>query len=131
MTIAEALPFPDAPRSAPGHPWVDRLFEAIDGRDWTALESMLDPTATYARPGYAPLVGAEQVMHFYRHVRIIRSGKHEVHGVIQGLNMLNYYGRFQGVAKDGRPLDVSFCDVCQINGGLLQHRRTFFFVPAI
>jgi uncharacterized protein len=131
MTIAEVPSLPDASCAAPGSRWADRLFAAIDGRDWRALEALLDPNATYERPGYAPLVGAEEIMYFYRHVRIIRSGRHEVHGVIEGRNMLNHYGRFQGLAKDGTPLDVLFCDVCQVSSGLLRHRRTFFYVPAI
>ena len=131
MTVTGVLSLPDTTRAVASHPWVDALFAAIDGQDWSALQAMLDPGATYERPGYAPLVGAHEIIRFYRHVRIIRSGKHEVHGVIDGCNMLNYYGRFQGEAKDGTPLDVSFCDVCQLRGGLLCHRRTFFHVPAI
>lgn len=122
---------PQLSHTASGHDWLDQLFMAIDGRDWHALEVMLDPAVTYERPGYAPLIGMERVMQFYRHERIIQSGRHEIKGMIEGHDGLSYFGRFRGKSKTGAPLDVSFCDFCSFKDDLLHHRRTFFYVPAI
>lgn len=114
-----------------GVAWTQRLFDAIDGRDWPALEAMLDPDVVYERPGYDPLIGVKDVMHFYRDVRIIVSGRHHLQGVLKGAEVLNYHGHFTGTSRWGDPLDVAFCDVCRLNGELLRHRRTFFYVPAV
>lgn len=132
MSLAQHFPAAStARRNGSGHAWVSRLFQAIDGCDWDALEAMLDPSVVYERPGYAPFEGAAALLHFYRHTRIIASGRHDVHGVLEDGDMLTNFGCFEGVSHDGGLLDVSFCDVCWLNGDLLRRRRTFFFVPAV
>ncbi|MEP1536567.1 MAG: nuclear transport factor 2 family protein [Paracoccaceae bacterium] len=113
------------------HPWIERLFRNIDGRDWSSLNVMLADDVVYERPGYAPLVGRDSVMNFYEEVRIIKTGQHTVHDVLANENKLSYYGHFAGTSKAGESLDVGFCDVCDVRDNLLKHRKTFFYVPAV
>lgn len=111
--------------------WVSQLFDAIDGNDWSALVDMVSEDVCYERPGYDALQGKSAFMHFYEQVRMISSGKHTVNHVFVDGHHIIYSGSFQGQLRDGTSCQVEFCDVCQLDGDLLKHRKTFFYVPAV
>lgn len=113
------------------HPFVRVLFEAIDSGDWPSLRRLCDQQVTYERPGYAPLIGITELMHFYTDVRIIREGRHHVESVAADGDALCYNGRFIGTTKGGQPIDIGFCDFCHLRDGKLLHRKTYFGVPAV
>ncbi|MCV6603061.1 MAG: nuclear transport factor 2 family protein [Cohaesibacter sp.] len=112
-------------------PWISALFEAIDCNCWDALEQILAPDVVYERPGYAPLVGRDAVMNFYRHIRIIKSGIHKVQGFARQGKILSYYGNFKGISQSDEPLNVDFCDICKLDGDHLYYRKTFFHIAAV
>lgn len=111
--------------------WVTTLFAAIDNRRWDDLEALASDQVCYERPGYDALVGKAAFMHFYQHVRIIKSGKHTVDGVIWRDDAIVYHGSFVGESHSGEALSVAFCDVCELDGNLLRTRKTYFYTPAV
>ena len=107
------------------------MYAAIDANAWSALEEFLDPEVVYRRPGYAPLDGAAEVLHFYRHVRIIGSGTHTLRSIVAGPTELASFGVFVGHARDGTPLREEFADYFQCRDGRVVGRQSYFFRPAV
>ena len=76
--------------------FVIRMFETVDARDWERLADFFHPDLVYHRPGYAPLVGRDAVLHFYREVRVIGSGGHQLAAVVVDGDHGACWGRFVG-----------------------------------
>jgi len=110
---------------------IERLFEIVDGRRWDELGGVFAADAVYFRPGYADITGLDELTHFYRDVRRIESGKHQLSGVLSDGRTGCCWGRFEGVDRAGEPLSEYFADWYTFTGPLIQDRRTFFFRPAI
>ena len=64
------------------HALVEQLFECIDARRWDALPQFFVPDVAYERPGYERLVGLDQLLDFYRSVRVIASGTHILEEIV-------------------------------------------------
>jgi len=107
------------------------MFAAIDRGDWAALPQYFTDDVTYERPGYPPLVGIEALLNFYREVRIIKTGTHDVWRIVGANDSAACWGKFTGTARDGRPLEARFADVYDLRDGRIRHRATHFFQPAI
>lgn len=110
---------------------VHRLFDAIDSRQFDRLPELFDDQCVYERPGYEPFEGMERLDRFYRHERVIASGKHHLEGVVVGDTQAACWGRFIGVHRDGTPIDEAFADTYQLTDGRIRHRKSFFFRPAV
>ncbi|MEU9030712.1 nuclear transport factor 2 family protein [Streptomyces sp. NPDC048383] len=110
---------------------VFRLFQVIDSRSWAELGEVFTEDALYERPGYAPLEGLERIRHFYEHERIIVAGAHEVTQVTGASAAAACWGLFQGTSSDGEPLNEAFADTYLVREGKIEHRKTFFYRPAI
>jgi ketosteroid isomerase-like protein len=110
---------------------IQHLFQSIDTQQWDKLPRFFTPEVTYERPGYDPLVGLEQMLHFYRMVRVIASGTHTLEQVVSDEGRGACWGRFVGVHKDGSPLDERFADVYTFADGKIATRRSYFFRPAV
>jgi ketosteroid isomerase-like protein len=110
---------------------VTELFAVIDGQRWDELASFFATDCVYSRPGYAPLSGIEAIERFYRHERIVASGRHEVEHVVSDLGVAACWGRFVGVSKAGVELDEEFADTYEVREGRIVSRRTFFYRPAM
>jgi ketosteroid isomerase-like protein len=83
------------------------------------------------RPGYECLVGLDQLMQFYRRVRVIASGTHLLEEIVGDDVRAACWGRFVGVHKDGSPIDERFADVYTLADGKITTRRSYFFRPAV
>jgi len=111
---------------------VRRLYELIDGGDVAGLAALFASDAVYHRPGYPPLTGAAAIDHFYRHDRVIESGRHTLHAVLSGDHAVAVRGVFSGVLRDGRLQEHHFAEFFTIGGdGLISRRDTFFHVPLV
>lgn len=110
---------------------IRRLFESIDASDWAGLAELFHPHAVYERPGYAPLVGRERVLRFYREERVVASGNHEIDGIVVEPNAGACWGRLRATLKDGSRADVQFADVYYFEDGQIRGRRSYFFRPAV
>jgi uncharacterized protein len=107
------------------------LFRSIDAAEWELLDSFFHPDIIYERPGYNPMIGVDQLLHFYRYERVILCGRHELDGIIVADSQAACWGRFVGVAKDGASLNEGFADTYTFSDGLIVQRKSFFFRPAI
>jgi ketosteroid isomerase-like protein len=110
---------------------VTRLFEYVDSRNWNGLSDAFCDDVVYERPGYAPLIGLESVLHFYREVRVILSGRHELENVVISDGCGACWGRFVGMHKNGSGLSERFADVYTFERGKIKTRKSYFFRPAI
>jgi hypothetical protein len=110
---------------------INAMFDVIDGREWEKLRDFFSPACVYERPGYPPLEGLGQLEHFYRHERIIASGKHVVTDHYEKPGGIMVIGDFSGVLRDGKAVSLQYADAYQFGGGLIAHRRTFFYTPMV
>ena len=110
---------------------VKRLFESVDSRDWDGLCDAFCDDVVYERPGYAPLVGLDRVLQFYREERVIASGRHELEHVVGDEGSGACWGRFVGIHKNGSGLSERFADVYTFERGKIKTRKSYFFRPAI
>jgi len=116
----------------PGRALVEELFHTIDARDWEALPRFFHPEVVYERPGYEPLVGLAQLLHFYRDVRVIASGAHTLDRIVLDEECAACWGRCVGLHRDGSPIEERFADVYTLAGdGKIATRRSYFFRPAV
>ncbi len=113
------------------HEIVKRLFECVDARNWERLSDAFCDDVVYERPGYAPLVGLDSVLHFYREERVIASGRHELENVVADEGSGACWGRFVGTHKNGSGLSERFADVYTFEKGKIRTRKSYFFRPAI
>ncbi len=107
------------------------LFEAVDTEDWNTLERYFHPQAVYERPGHEPMLGRDQVLDFYRNIRNVRHGNHQVTDIITNKENIVCQGRFSCVTKDGSRLTVEFSDFYLLNRGKILRRKTYFHAPVI
>ncbi|MEV5943227.1 nuclear transport factor 2 family protein [Streptomyces sp. NPDC051994] len=107
------------------------LFTIIDERRWDELPDVFAANCVYERPGYEPLTGLAAIDHFYRHTRIISTGRHQVERVVSDLGSAACWGRFTGRDRTGQPLEEGFADAYLVEDGKIVHRTTYFFRAAI
>jgi len=107
------------------------LFEAIDARQWDRLAEFFHPEIEYQRPGYDSLVGLEAVVRFYREVRVLASGNHQVTAIAIDGTHGACWGRYLGSRRDGTPVDIEFADCYEFEDGKIRRRKSFFYVPLV
>lgn len=107
------------------------LFSHIDRQEWDGLAELLSADVAYERPGYAPFIGLDRVLTFYREERIIVSGAHELQWIVVDGDVAACAGRFRGVLKDGTAADVRFADVYEFENRVIKKRTSYFFSPSI
>ena len=110
---------------------IHRLFHAVDNSGWADMEEIFDKSVVYERPGYPPFEGLERVLHFYKHERVLASGKHHIDEIVVDGDHCACWGRFVGFKKDNAPVDVLFADVYYLNDGKILKRRSYFFQPSV
>lgn len=110
---------------------VHEMFRIIDGRDFDRLREFCHEDIVYERPGYEPIVGMDELLHFYREVRIIASGEHQLAAVVLDDEHGACWGRFEGLHRNGSGLSVEFADTYVIEEGKIRRRKSFFFQPAV
>ncbi|WP_328493331.1 nuclear transport factor 2 family protein [Streptomyces sp. NBC_00414] len=108
-----------------------RLFTIVDTEKWEALPEVCAESIRYERPGYPPICGMDSLVTFYRTVRVIAHGRHEIRGCLGSGNEACCWGGFSGVSRSGQALSEGFADWYRIDDGLIISRRTFFYRPAV
>lgn len=109
------------------------MFAAIDSCQWHELSHYFHPNVEYDRPGYTRISGLDDLLDFYLNRRIIKQGQHTVETVCteHGGRSLSVTGHFVGIDRQGKNLDVRFCDVYQLKEGKIIKRETFFNSPSV
>jgi hypothetical protein len=52
------------------------MFKAVDVQDWGELRHYYAADCIYERPGFATIEGLDALIHFYKTLRPIESGRH-------------------------------------------------------
>ncbi|MFF0430546.1 nuclear transport factor 2 family protein [Streptomyces sp. NPDC004520] len=111
---------------------VRRYYELVDAGQVQALVDLFAEDAQYHRPGYEPLVGKDQLEHFYRERRVIREGRHTVTTTVESGDCVAVHGEFNGVLHDDRQSSLRFADFFHLDtDGRFSRRDTFFFSPLV
>jgi ketosteroid isomerase-like protein len=127
----DGLECPQARRAPIAPDFVRSLFEAIDSRRWPSLEDFFSKDIIYERPGYAPLIGYDRVLKFYRETRVIASGRHLLEEIVVDGDGGACWGRFVGEHKNGSQIDEGFADTYKFENGRIKVRKSYFFRPAV
>ncbi len=131
----------DETRSAPAAPAapadvrdrVRQVYARVDAGDVEGLLDLFSDDVVYDRPGYPSLVGRDAFERFYRTARVIREGVHVPDSVVvDGDGRVAVQGRFTGVLKDGRAVDLRYADFFRAGAdGRFDRRDTYFFSPMV
>ena len=107
---------PDAVRS---------YYEYVDDGAYDALVDLFAETVTYERPGQDPIEGIEEFEAFYREVRPLSNGSHEIESLVVDGDRVAVAGRFEGEQGDDR-VEFGFADFHTFDAdGDIAHRRTY------
>lgn len=108
---------------------IRRYYQLVDAGDLALLDTF-HADATYKRPGYPEFRGHEELREFYSGERVIDSGRHTLNQVFVNDAHIAVEGRFTGILKDGRSVELPFSDFfdLQQRGDQLRiaARRTYF-----
>jgi len=107
------------------------MFEKIDTSNWSELRKWFCDDVVYERPGYDPIDGVENLLTFYRDVRIIACGKDHLAHIVVDDEAGASWGHFVGKGRDGADLEVRFADVYTFRDGKIKTRISYFFRPAV
>jgi ketosteroid isomerase-like protein len=111
---------------------VRRYYELVDLGDVAGLVDLFTEDGSYHRPGYAPIVGHDEMSVFYRTTRVIREGAHTIEKVVEGESDVAVHGSFEGVLHDGTEVSLRFSDFFEFTeDGHFSRRDTFFFAPLV
>jgi hypothetical protein len=110
---------------------IRKLFGIIDAGEWHRFSEIFSPSAVYCRPGYQEIEGIDGLLNYYKNVRIIAAGKHDLLGVMATGSSGCCWGRFDGKSRDGESLGEYFADWYDFCDELISYRRTFFYRPAV
>jgi uncharacterized protein len=107
------------------------MFSMIDAGDYDRLGLFFDDLILYQRPGYDDIDGLPALDDFYRNVRVIASGRHNVTQILVQSDVAVAEGVFDGVLKDGTQVSERFADFYRFANDRITERRTYFFRAAI
>ncbi len=106
-------------------------YRLVDAQDLDRLLELFADDCVYDRPGYEPLRGKQALSDFYRDVRVIDSGRHELMAVITQGDSVAVEGRFRGKLRNGDSTDIRFADFFRFAGSRIVERHTYFHAPAV
>ncbi|MFL6137216.1 MAG: nuclear transport factor 2 family protein [Frankiaceae bacterium] len=108
------------------------FYRLVDAGDIDGLAALFSDDARYIRPGYSELHGRAVIERFYRHDRVISTGRHTLDTIAADGDRLAVCGSFQGVLRDGAPVRHRFAEFFHLDPcGRIDHRETFFAVAHV
>ena len=110
---------------------VNNMFSIIDKRQFERLTEVFCDDIIYERPGYKTIRGIEELINFYKNVRIIILGEHLVDKIVAEQSSGASWGIFEGQDRDLMDLKVRFSDCYTFENKKVKTRITYFFKPAI
>ena len=108
---------------------METLLRVIDSRDWPALRSLFAEDLVYELPGRPPVVGIDQLVHYYEAERNITDGRHDIEGILADGDHAMSWGRLRARTAEGANIDARFVDLCHFRDSLIDRRTIFFFAP--
>ncbi|MGX5692860.1 nuclear transport factor 2 family protein [Dermacoccus abyssi] len=111
---------------------IRRYYEVVDAADVEGVLDIFTPDATYRRPGYPDMVGADALRAFYEGERVIESGRHSVHTLVLEGDEGFVGGSFEGVLKNGDQVSLEFADLFRFApDGKVSFRQSYFYAPLV
>lgn len=110
---------------------VRRYYELVDAGNFVAMAELFAADVFYRRPGYDPMVGLQQMLTYYKFVRVIESGRHELHTVLSDGSIVAVTGTFRGRVKGRGLVSQEFADFFAVSDGKISARSTYFDAPAL
>ena len=102
----------------------------LDSGRYDELSPLLSDKVVYQTIiGRAPIVGASNVIQYYKQTRVVGSGVHEVTGIVAEGNMTAVLLRMKGVLKDGSKIEFEAVDLFTFEGDKIAIIRTFTDLP--
>lgn len=117
--------------SGPLRVHVEALFDLIDRCDFDRLGEILAPDCRYDRPGYPTLEGLNAIEAFYRHDRVIETGRHRITRFVETRDAAVALGSFTGRLRSGDSAAIEFADTYRFSPAGIIERKTYFFTPAL
>lgn len=88
---------------------VGSYYEFVDQGDVDELVSLFAPDVIYDRPGHPRIEGRGALERFYRQVRPLSNGSHELHNIISDGDEIATRGTFRG-RQAGDDVRIGFAD---------------------
>ncbi|MEW2624623.1 nuclear transport factor 2 family protein [Streptomyces sp. NPDC048106] len=110
---------------------VRRYYACVDAGKVDELVGLFAPDAVYERPGYPEMKGHSALTEFYESQRIIESGEHTLQQITADGTDVAVHGRFAGLLKDARRVELRFADFFTFADGLIARRTTFFYTRMV
>lgn len=106
-------------------------YERVDADDVVGILELFALDAVYRRPGYPPIQGHAALDDFYRHQRVIKSGRHTITRLISSGADVAVQGTFGGTLTDGSVAQLEFADFYRLRDGVFTKRTTYFYAPLV
>lgn len=100
---------------------VGSYYEFVDQGDIDELVGLFAPDVVYDRPGHPRIEGRGALERFYRQVRPLSNGSHELHNIIVDNDEIATRGTFRG-RQEGTEVRIGFADFFQFDH---ENRVTF------
>lgn len=84
-------------------------YAFVDDGNVDELVALFAPNVVYERPGHPRIEGRTALERFYRHVRPLSNGEHELHTVLCDGDEVATRGTFRG-RQDGTDVRIGFAD---------------------
>jgi ketosteroid isomerase-like protein len=114
------------------HDLVTRYFDAVNSEDWTALEGVFHPNATFQTPGAAPRKGREEILSLFP--RLFRAWDTHLDAPLRSIHQGDAAAveiQFSGVSTSGRTITFEAVDLFTFADGQVIGLRSFYDLLAV
>lgn len=113
-----------SPQSGPTER-VQSYYQHVDAESNDELFALFADDIVYHRPGHELIEGMADFERFYREVRNLTDGSHDLASVINNDDVVAVRGTFTG-KQDGSPIEIGFADFFTFDAqGLITERHTY------
>lgn len=104
---------------------VREYYDRVDAGDIDELVSLFSPDVVYDRPGHPRIEGRGALERFYRHVRPLSNGSHDIHTILMDDGEVATRGTFEGT-QAGDKVQIGFADFFRFDDeGRIRYRYTY------
>lgn len=113
-----------APQTEPTD-MVRSYYRYVDAESYDELLGLFAEDIAYHRPGHEPLEGMDDFERFYREIRDLTDGTHDLDSVVKDDNVVAVRVTFAGKQHDS-PIEIGFADFFTFDDqALITERHTY------
>lgn len=105
---------------------VRSYYDHVDAGRLDELLALFHEEVVYERQGTPTIIGLPALRRFYEEERVIASGAHFLDQVLPGVDWVAVRGRFAGLLRDGRRVELRFTDWHHFEDGRIVRRESLF-----